>query len=146
VHEKILLAGGAWRPRAIVLAQLVEEGYDVTAVETWDETELLLRKRAVKPSVVVFDLEDEQQPDAAMSTLVRLIDPARVLVLAAATTLPAAAVRSHGFAHVLARPYSVGDVVKVVTSLARPTTRTTDQRPGLATNDLDERPTTWTND
>ncbi len=119
MHDRILLAGGEWRPRALVLAQLVEEGYDVTAVETWDEAELLLRKRAIEPSVVIFDLEGEPQPEAALSTLAKLVDPAHVLVLTAASTLPADAARARGFAHVLARPYSVGDVVTVTTSLPR---------------------------
>lgn len=115
----MLLAGGAWRPRALLLAQLQEDGYDVTAVETWDEAELLLRKRAVAPAVVVFDLEEEEQPEAALATLARLVDPSRVLVLTAASTFPSAEVRSHGFAHVLARPYSVGDEVAAVGHLAR---------------------------
>lgn len=119
MHENILLAGGEWRPRALVLVQMEEDGYDVTAVETWDEAELLLRKRAVKPAVVIFDLEGETQPEAALTTLAKLIEPARVLVLTAADTLSAGSVRARGFAHVLARPYSVGDVVTVTASIAR---------------------------
>jgi DNA-binding NtrC family response regulator len=119
VDETILLVGGDWRPRALVLAQLQEDGYDVTAVETWDEAELLLRTRAVKPDVLIFDLEGEPQPEAALTTAATLVDPARVVVLTAAGTLRADAVRAHGFAHILARPYSVGDVVEVVGSIAR---------------------------
>lgn len=119
MQETILLAGGGWRPRALVLAQLEEEGYDVTAVETWDEAELLLRKRAVSPLVVIFDLEDEPQAEAALATLAKLFDPSRVVVLTTASAFPAGAVRARGFAHVLARPYSVGDVVAATTSLAR---------------------------
>ena len=115
----MLLAGGDWRPRALVLAQLVEDRYDVTAVETWDEAELLLRKRAVRPAVVILDLEGEPQPEAALATTAKLIEPARVLVLTAAGSLPADAVRVRGFVHVLARPYSVGDVVVVTGSIAR---------------------------
>ena len=119
MDEKILLAGGGWRPRALVLAQLQEDGYDVTAVETWDEAELLLRKRAVKPDVLVFDLEGEPQPEAALVTAAKLVDPARAVVLASASTLHADTVRAHGFVHVLTRPYSVGDVVAAAGSVAR---------------------------
>ncbi len=119
MNEKVLLAGGEWRPRALVLAQLLEEGYDVTAVETWDEAELLLRKRALAPDVVVFDLEDEQQPEAALTTLARLLAPARSIVLTAASVLPGATVRSLGFERVLIRPYSVADVVRAVADAAR---------------------------
>ncbi len=124
VDEKILLAGGEWRPRALVLAQLEEEGYDVTAVDTWDEAELLLRKRAIAPAVVIFDLEGETQSDAALSTLARLTDPARVLVLTASSTYDPGKARVRGFGHVLSRPYSVGDVVNAVKAMT-----TNDQRP-----------------
>jgi CheY-like chemotaxis protein len=113
------LAGGDWRPRALVLAQLVEEGYDVTVVETWDEAELLLRKRAVQPAAVVFDLEGEPHPEDALATLGRLVAPDRAVILTSASALPAAAVRSTGFEHVLARPYSVGDVVQEVSEVLR---------------------------
>jgi CheY-like chemotaxis protein len=92
-RRKILLAGGTWRPRALILAQLKEEGYDVTAAETWDEAELLLRTHAVRS------------------------DAPRVLVLTSPSQLPAATARSLGFEHVLARPYSVGDVVAAVRTL-----------------------------
>ncbi len=127
MHEKVLLAGGEWRPRAFALAQLVEEGYDVTAVETWDEAELLLRKRAVKPALVIFDVEGEQQPEAALSTLAKLMDPARVLILTAPSALSDGAARSHGLTQVLARPYSVGDVVNTIASILRPKTHNHDQ-------------------
>ncbi len=119
MQEKLLLAGGEWRPRALVLAQLLEEGYDVTAVETWDEAELLLRKRALRPDVVVFDLAEEPQPEAALATLARLLAPGRSIVLTAATTLPGTTVRSLGFDRVLVRPYSVADVVRAVADAVR---------------------------
>lgn len=115
--HRILLAGGSWRPRALILAQLQEEGYDVTAVETWDEAELLLLKRAIDPAFVVLDVEGESHVPASLETLKRLVDPARVLVLTSASVIPADSVRSLGFQYVLARPYSVGDVVKVVGEL-----------------------------
>ncbi len=119
MNEKILLAGGEWRPRALVLAQLQEDAYDVTAVETWDEAELLLRKRAIRPAVVVFDVEGEPQPEAALTTAAKLVDPLRVIVLTAASTLSSDVVRAHGFVHVLARPYSVGEIVNMAGSIAR---------------------------
>ena len=105
------------------MRRLVEEGHDVAAVETWDEAELLLRKRAVTPALVVFDLEEEDHPAAALATLARLLDPARVLVLTAPSTFPVAEVRALGLEHVLARPYSVGDVVNATRTLVRGATR-----------------------
>ncbi len=113
-QRTILLAGGAWRPRALILAQLKEEGYDVTAVETWDEAELLLLKHAVHPDAAVFDTEGEARPEPALATFARLLGPSRIVVLTSASQMPAEKLRVLGFEHVLARPYSVGDVVAAV--------------------------------
>jgi DNA-binding response OmpR family regulator len=116
-ERRLLLAGGDRRPRALVLAELVEAGYDVTAVETWNEAELLLRERSVRPSAVVFDLEGETNAEASLVTLARLVPVSQCLVLVSAATPRAEKVRSLGFEHVLARPYSVGDVVCAVERL-----------------------------
>ncbi len=128
MQPKILLAGGDWRSRALILAQLKEEGCDVTAVETWDEAELLLRKHAVRPDAVVFDVEGEGHAEAALATLHRLAGAARSLVLTLSSLLPAPSVRSLGFEHVLVRPYTVGDVVAAVRTVLAPPQRGRDRR------------------
>jgi CheY-like chemotaxis protein len=115
----VLLAGGEFRPRALILAQLQEEGYDVTATETWDEAELLLRKRAIRPDAVVFDVEGEAHAAAALATLARLVAPARAVILTSSAGVRAEDVQRFGFDHVLARPYSVGDVADAVAGSVR---------------------------
>jgi ActR/RegA family two-component response regulator len=107
----LLLISGEWPLRALLRAELLERGYDVTAVDSFDEAELLLLRRAVAPSRVVFDLARVDHPAAALETLRRLVGSGRVVTLTSAGALPAAEVRALGFAHVLARPFSVADVV-----------------------------------
>jgi len=119
VQPKVLLAGGDFRPRALILAQLQEEGYEVTATETWEEAELLLRKRAVRPDAVVFDVEGEGQPEAALATLARLVAPARGVILTSSSGVAAEDAARLGFERVLARPYSVGEVAKAVAAVLR---------------------------
>lgn len=119
MQPKVLLAGGDFRPRALILAQLQEEGYEVTATETWEEAELLLRKRAVRPDAVVFDVEGEGQPDAALATLGRLVAPARAVILTSSSGVAAEDAARLGFERVLARPYSVGEVAKAVAAVLR---------------------------
>jgi hypothetical protein len=109
--------GAEWRPRAFVRAELVERGVEVDAIESFDEAELLLRTGARRPQAVVFDLDGEAQPAAALRTLARLVSAERVLVLTSAGALPAGEVRRLGFAHVLARPFMVRDVVSAVEGL-----------------------------
>lgn len=114
----VLLVSGEWRLRAPLRAQLLEERDEVYAVETWDEAELLLRTRAVRPRVVVFDLEAETNPEAELRTLAKLVSPARAVILTRATALRRDEVEALGFVHVLVRPYSVSDVVQTVKRIA----------------------------
>lgn len=106
----VLLVCADWRLRAPLRAQLVEDGHDVTALETWDEAELLLRTRALRPRAIVFDLEGDSNPQASLATLARRGDPAPVVVLTSLAALPAGEVRALGFVHVLPRPFMIRDV------------------------------------
>jgi DNA-binding response OmpR family regulator len=108
----LLLIAREWRPRTLLRAQLIDQGFDVLAVGGWDEGELLLQARAVRDAAVVFDLDGEPSPAASLRTLVRLVPPARVLVLTSLAALPPDEVRGMGIAHVLPRPFSVRDVIE----------------------------------
>ncbi len=116
----VLLVSGAWRLRVPLRAQLLEEGYEVHAVATWDEAELLLRTRAIVPGAAVIDLEAADNPEAELRTLAKLVAPDRVVMLtSAAAALRRDEIVALGFAHVLARPYSIRDVVEAVKAIGR---------------------------
>lgn len=119
VHEKLMLIGADWRPRALLRAQLLEEGYDVTAIGVWDEAELMLRTRALVPDIVLFDLAGEPNPEMALETLARLAPGTRVLVLTSAQALSPERIAALGFPHVLARPFQVSAVVRTLANLVR---------------------------
>ena len=120
MNADVLLIGADWRLRALLRAQLIEQGFDVVALGSWDEAELLLRKRAVSARATVFDLEGEPNPQAALSTLARLVPPPTSVVLTSSAALPPADVRRLGFDHVIARPHSIDDAVKAVAALVTP--------------------------
>jgi DNA-binding response OmpR family regulator len=111
---RLLIVGREWRPRTLIRAELQAAGYDVFAVGSWDEAELLLLKRAIHPEGVVFDLEGEDNPPAALRTLLRFVPPGQVVVLTQSAAMPVDDVRALGPVTVLARPFSVGDVVAAV--------------------------------
>jgi DNA-binding response OmpR family regulator len=115
----VLLVAWQWRPRVLLNAQLIEQGFTVRATDGWDEAELHLLARRADPPLVVFDLDGEPHPSASLHTLVRLVPADRVLILTASAALPEEGVRAIGFGRVLARPFSVADVVREVTAIAR---------------------------
>jgi hypothetical protein len=102
----------------LLYAQLQEDGYEVLAVSSWEEAELLLLKGAVRATAGVFDLEGEPNPAASLRTLVRMMPPDRVLVLTSAAALPAGDIRDIGFSRVMMRPFSVRDVLDVVARIS----------------------------
>ncbi len=115
MHElpaDVVLFGTEWQPRALIRAQLIEEGFDVVATGTWRMMRRQLRPGS-KPRLALVDLKGLQNPQEVLNDLRVLMKPARVLVLMAAGTLRKADVERLGFP-TLTRPIVVNDVVLAV--------------------------------
>jgi DNA-binding response OmpR family regulator len=110
----VLLIATEWRLRALLRAELLEEGYEVKAVVSWDEGELLLRARAVQPRVIVYDVHGERDPHPALQTLARLRRGSAVLVLTAHSVASPDAIAPYGFSRTLVRPFRIGDAVEAI--------------------------------
>ena len=111
----IVLLAAEWQPRALLRAQLIEEGFDVVATDTWDAMRRLLRPGS-KPSLAIVDLQGLTDPDRVLSDLKVLMTPHRVLVLTALTTVAPNQVHALGF-RVVGRPIPIGDVVAAVRAI-----------------------------
>jgi DNA-binding response OmpR family regulator len=112
----ILLIGAGWRPRALLRAQLIEEGFEVLATDDWSTARRYLRPGR-KPRLVIADLQGLPEPDRALSELRVLMKPDRVLVIAAAGTVPNAEIEALGF-RVVKRPISIGKIVEAAAAAA----------------------------
>ena len=108
----IVLLGTDWNPRALIRAQLIEEGFDVLATDTWTSMRRALRP-GLKPKLAIVDLQGLDHPGEVLRDLRVLMKPDRVLVLTATATVPPDVVESLGF-RVLRRPV----VIEAVTTAA----------------------------
>jgi hypothetical protein len=117
-----MVLGSEWPERALLRAQLIEEGYEVVAVDTWPIPRLY-RRSGMKPRVLLIDLHELPKPRETLDE-VRLVLPAeRVLVVTALGSLPAEQVRRFGF-NVVERPATIGEIVRsIATLLARQSLR-----------------------
>jgi hypothetical protein len=106
---EIVLLGTEWRPRALLRAQLIEEGFDVLATDTWTMLRRHLRPGS-KPLLVIVDLQGLPEPEAVLHDLRILMKPDRVIVLTAMGTVAPARIRALGF-HPAKRPIRLGSVV-----------------------------------
>ncbi len=125
----VALLAAEWQPRALIRAQLIEEGLEVVAVDDWTTMRRHLRP-GIKPQLAVVDLKGLPDPGGVLNDLRVLMPPHRVLVLAALGSAAAEAGR-FGF-RVLARPIAIADVVHAVhaaTAIVRGAATCTKNRP-----------------
>jgi len=114
--DVVLLATG-WRPRALLRAQLIEQGFEVVATNSWPMMRRHLRP-GMKPHLAIVDVQGLPDPFTVLADLRVLMKPEQVLVLTALGTVPVAEVERLGF-HALQRPITIEDVVRTAARLIR---------------------------
>src|SRR5262245_66564429 len=78
----IVFLAPEWQPRALIRAQLIEEGFEVVATRSWPMMRRHLRPGS-KPRLAIVDLKDLADPRSVLRDLAVLMKPDRVLVLSA---------------------------------------------------------------
>src|SRR5437764_909441 len=78
----IVLLAAEWQPRALIRAQLIEEGFEVVATNSWPMMRRHLRP-GMKPRLVLVDLKGLPDPASILNDLRVMMKPGRVLVLTA---------------------------------------------------------------
>jgi hypothetical protein len=99
-------------------AQLIEEGYDVVAIETWPMPRAY-RRAQMTPRVLLIELHGLPNPRQTLDEVRVVLTPERVLVVMAQGTLSAAEVEGLGF-KVIARPATIAEIVAATAALLTP--------------------------
>jgi hypothetical protein len=111
----VILLGTEWPERALLRAQLIEEGYDVVALDSWPIPRLY-RRQGMKPRVLIIDLQGLPDPRTTLDE-VRFVMPVdRVLVVTALGTLTGNEIRRLGY-KAIERPATVGEIVAATAAL-----------------------------
>ena len=116
----ILVIDARWPRRALLRAQLIEEGYEAVATDDWETAKSYLRL-LLKPRLVIVDLQDLPAVETLLHELREMIKPQRVLVITALGTLTPDQLHKWGF-HTIARPAIVADIVAKASALLRRST------------------------
>ncbi len=106
--KTLLVVGRDWKFRALLRAQLREEGYDALGFETLQDAE----SEAIGAAALIFDTS-EASPTDWQPVLQRLAIQLPVVIVAGGreeVNVPGA--------KLLRRPLSLGDIIKVVRELA----------------------------
>jgi len=105
----IVLLVTDWKIRAPLRAQLIEDGFDVIATDTWETMRRHLRPGS-KPRLGIVDLQGLPEPDRVLAEMRVLMKPEQVVVVAALGTLQPDEIDRYGF-RVVKRPLRIGDIV-----------------------------------
>ena len=111
---QILIAGKDWTARALLRAQLIEDGFDAEAFADVTEVVDLLWGSAEMPSLLIVDLfksANSAQDTATLSHWAKLFP---IWVLTDHGTAGGGELEGQGFERVLSRPIDVGILVQEI--------------------------------
>ena len=115
----VLLVAPDWRTRALLRAQLLEEGLAVKAFESISDAAAALRKPAEEPGLIVLELSGSESAadNEQLSAWTRRMP---VWAIAARSLSHEAGLQKYGFQAVLFRPLDVGELVERIKSELKP--------------------------
>ena len=109
--SQILIAGKDWQARALLRAQLLEEGFEVEAYETIPEALATLQAGPQLPDLMIADISASDDPSADVEALSAYAHKVPIWVIASRSYIIEKGLRGHGFEMILLRPVDVGELV-----------------------------------
>jgi DNA-binding response OmpR family regulator len=112
--DKILLIAADWRFRALVRAQLLEEGFEVSAWPSLESALAYLLRGGQPPQLILLETEAVEIEARMVSDLWQLAGQAPLLLCGGASSRGTLGGEGWPPATVLMRPFRVRDVVQKV--------------------------------
>jgi len=113
--SQIFIAGKDWQARALVRAQLLEEGFEVEAYETVRDAVAALETGAAPPDLFIVDISASDDPSSDVELLASWSRKVPMWIIASQTFIVEKGLRGHGFEMTLLRPVDVGELVDQIT-------------------------------
>jgi DNA-binding response OmpR family regulator len=111
---EILLIAADWHLRALVRAQLLEEGFEVRALPALEVALAHLKAGGERPGLILLDTQGVAFDAQAVSELRQVSGPAPLILCGGAWSQVEARQEGLAAARVLRRPFRVGDLVEEV--------------------------------
>jgi DNA-binding NtrC family response regulator len=106
------LVGKEWQGRALLRAQLIEEGVEVEAYRT--AREALEGMAELLPALLVEDLAESEDPAGEIDELAKWTRQIPVWIVAGRSLIAGKSLRGHGFEMILYRPIDLGELVEQI--------------------------------
>jgi CheY-like chemotaxis protein len=112
--SQVFLAGKDWQARALLRAQLIEDGISVEACETVAEALARLEFFPVRPLLLIADISASEHPLADVERLTSLAKRLPIWVIASHTLSVKGGLEGRGFERLLFRPIDMGKLVEQI--------------------------------
>ncbi len=109
---QVILIGKEWQARALLRAQLIEEGLEVEACRT--ASEAFEGSGELLPALVVADLTESDDPEAEIEELAKWSRQTHVWIIASRNMITGKSLRGRGFEMILFKPIDVGELVEQI--------------------------------
>jgi len=107
----IVIAGKDWQSRALLRAQLLDEGFDVEAHETIPEALVTLEPGTGLPDLFIADISASDDPSADVEALSAWSRKVPIWIIASRAYIIEKGLKGHGFEMILLRPVDVDELV-----------------------------------
>ncbi len=108
----VYLTGKDWQARALIRAQLLEEGVEVEAFQT--PAEALEGPGELLPDLLVADLTSSENPAADCDTLAQWVKQVPIWIVAARNLIADRSLKGRGFEMIFYKPVDVGELVEQI--------------------------------
>ena len=112
--SQILIAGKDWQSRALLRAQLLDEGFEIEAHETIPEGLATLEPGTNLPDLFIADISASDDPSADVEALSAWSRKVPIWIIASRAYIVEKGLRGHGFEMILLRPVDVCELVEQI--------------------------------
>jgi len=112
--SQVFLAGKDWQARALLRAQLMEEGISVEAYETVADALARLEFFPARPALLIADISASDHPSADVERLANWATRLPVWIIASHTSSVKGGLEGRGFEALLFRPLDMGKLVEQI--------------------------------
>ncbi len=110
----VFLIGKDWSTRALLRAELLEEGVDVEAFETAAEAIAASDASGLLPLLIVADLSSSDAPERDADLLAALSRDVPIWIIAGKTMVGPNNLKERGFEKILFKPLDAGELVEQI--------------------------------
>lgn len=111
---QIVLVGRDWQARALLRAQLLEEGFDVQAYDTVPTANAVLESSRFLPGLLIADVSASDDPASDLETLAGWARQLPTWIIASRNFITEKNLKGRNFEMTLFKPVDLGELVQQI--------------------------------